>query len=99
MFHPIKDETSTLIDTKKPYYLCSPDGTAKDKCTFSVSVSVSLTLHLNPAPMSPRAPKNYGAPAQTVLVLLEVTCEELSSFQSPRKGFSDSDGALLRPHR
>lgn len=22
MFHPIKDETSTLVDTEKPYYFC-----------------------------------------------------------------------------
>lgn len=39
MFHPIKDETSTRVDTEKPYYFCCVHLMALQK-TSALSLSL-----------------------------------------------------------
>lgn len=70
MFHPIKDETSTRVDTEKPYYFCCVHLMALQKTS---ALSLSL-LCLVDAPLESRA---HGAPVQTVLVLFRAMCEGL----------------------
>lgn len=81
MFHPIKDETSTRVDTEKPYYFCCILLMALQK-TSALSLSLSRLVD---APLESHARGSEGTkelrgpPARTVLVLSETMFEGLSS--------------------
>lgn len=98
MFHPIKDETSTRVDTEKPYYFCRVRLMALQK-TSALSLSPFCLVD---APLECRARGSEGTkelqgPPHTHTDCAGPVGGDVSSSSS-RMGLSDSDGAALFPH-